>query len=408
MTPERYAEQFLLCALEVSRGTLNEFLDPDAIMDSAQLDGPEKDSIVSLLIAQRYVNSEGERADGSVHLLKLTANDLGHARHLRRISRSKAEREIHLHSVLVRWAHEHAPAGGSASLQEFASDEKWWFAGTQVTWDEVYAAVDYLDAENLLRVERANGYVGVRPTPLGIKFAHSSMLLRTFMTTQQPQSSGTTHQYRDSIVVHGDAADSNLATGGNNTQTVNQGVDTDALASLVIQLRQVAPTLALLEDDAEDLAEEIDALELEGTELNRGRRIWRAIMRIVGPALGSAVAAGCAGRHHGRFRTVQLTRRIGAGRSCADPHNCPGCHFTPRSSARTPTPLMVCFVQLGVRAGCVRAGVGAGHVSATYVPSADNGRLQKTVRPFAVMTRSRPAMTGTMVGSSQVMAFSIA
>ncbi|WP_326757338.1 hypothetical protein OHB35_53200 [Streptomyces phaeochromogenes] len=292
MTPEWYVEQFLLWALEASRHSLNEFLDPDAIMDPAQLDGSEKDAIVALLIEHRYVSSEGERADGSVHLIKLTANGLEHARHLHRISQSRAERDIYLHNWLVRWAYEHAPAGGSASLQEFAGDEHWWFAGTQVTWAEVYAAVDYLEAENLLRVERTNGFIGLRPTPLGIKFAHSRMTLRTFMTTQQPQSSGVTHQYRDSIVVHGDAAGSNLATGGNNTQTVNQGVDADALATLVTQLRQVAPTLALPEDDAEDLAEEIDTLEREGTEPSRGRKIWRAIMRIVGPALGSAAAAG--------------------------------------------------------------------------------------------------------------------
>jgi len=292
MTPERYVEQFLLCALETSRGSLNEFLGPDAIMDPAQLDGPEKDAIVSFLIARRYVSSEGERADGSVHLIKLTANGLEQARHLRRISQSRAERDIYLHNWLVRWAYEHAPAGGSASLQEFAGDEHWWFAGTQVTWDEVYAAVDYLEAENLLGVERTIGYIGVWPTPLGIKFAHSNMTLRTFMTTQQPQASGVIHQYRDSIVVHGDASGSALATGGNNTQTVSQGVDADALASLVAQLRQVAPALELPEDDADDLAEEIDALEREGTEPGRGRKIWRAIMRIVGPTLGSVAAAG--------------------------------------------------------------------------------------------------------------------
>jgi hypothetical protein len=245
-----------------------------------------------LLIAQRYVSSEGERADGSVHLLKLTANGLEHARHLRRISRSKTERDIYLHNVLVRWVYEHAPAGGSASLQEFAGDEKWWFAGTQVTWDEVYAAVDYLEAESLLRVERANGYIGVRPTPLGINFAHSHMLLRSFMTGQQPQTSGVTNNFFRSNVVQGDAPGSNLATGDNVTQTVNQGVDADALTSLVAQLRQIAPALDLSDDNAEDLAEEIDALEREGTDPGRGRRIWRAILRIVSPALGSAVAAG--------------------------------------------------------------------------------------------------------------------
>ncbi|MEU9171519.1 hypothetical protein AB0D34_27570 [Streptomyces sp. NPDC048420] len=73
--------------------------------------------------------------------------------------------------------------GGQASagfaFQEFAGDEHWWFAGTEVTWDEIFAAVDSFGAENLLAVERIPGRIGVRPTPLGIKFALSLMTLRT-------------------------------------------------------------------------------------------------------------------------------------------------------------------------------------------------------------------------------------
>ncbi|WP_416963868.1 hypothetical protein [Streptomyces sp. Agncl-13] len=292
MTIEVYVEQFLLCALDASGGGLNEFLDPEAIMESAQLDASEKDAVVSSLIAQRYVSSEGERADGSVHLIRLTANGLEHARHLRRISQSRAERDIYLHNVLVRWAYEHTPPAGSASLQEFAGDQRWWFAGTQVTWDEVEAAVGFLEAERLLAVERTVGRIGVRPTPLGIKFAHSHMTLRTFMTTQQPQSPGVTNNFGDSIVVRGSVSGSALATGGNNTQTVTHGVDASALASLITQLRQVAPSLQLPADDAQDLFEEIDTLERDGDDLSRGQRIWRRIARIMTPAVTSAAVAG--------------------------------------------------------------------------------------------------------------------
>ncbi|MEU0998999.1 hypothetical protein [Streptomyces tibetensis] len=106
------------------------------------------------------------------------------------------------------------------------------------------------------------------------------------MSTQQPHSSNVTNNYRDS------APGSNLATGGGNTQTVNQGVDGHALASLVAQLRQIAPTLELSREDAEELAEEIDTLESEGVEPTRGRRIMRRIARIVTPALPAAAAAG--------------------------------------------------------------------------------------------------------------------
>ncbi|MET9462450.1 hypothetical protein ABZY05_46885 [Streptomyces canus] len=292
MTTARYVEQFLLCALEATGGQLNEFLAPEAIMGAAQLDVSEKDAIISSLIAHRYVSNEGQRADGSVDLIKLTANGLEHAQHLRRISRSRAERDIYLHNVLVRWAYEHTPPAGSVSLQEFAGDEHWWFAGTQVTWDEVFAAVDYLESEKLLSVERFAGGVNIRPTSTGINFVHSKMMLRTFMTTQQPQSPTVTNNFGDSIVVHGAVSGSALATGGNNTQTVSQGVDADALASLVSQLRLVAPTLGLPADDAQDLAEDIDALEREGTDPGLGQRIWRRITRILTPAITSAAVAG--------------------------------------------------------------------------------------------------------------------
>lgn len=291
MTTERYAEQFLLCLLEVSGGSLTEFLDPEAIMESARLDMPEKVAVFSLLIEQGYVSSGGETRDRPVYALRFTNAGLEHAQHLRRISRSKAERDVYLHNWLVRWAYDNTSAGGSASLQEFAGDEHWWFAGTEVTWDEVFAAVDFLEAENLLAVERIPGYIGVRPTPLGIKFALSHMTLRTFMSTQQPHSSSVTNHF-GSIVVQGNATGNNLATGGGNTQTVNQGVDGDALASLVAQLRQIAPTLELSQEDAEELAEEIDTLESEGAEPTRGRRIMRRIARIVTPALPAAAAAG--------------------------------------------------------------------------------------------------------------------
>ncbi|MFD5633675.1 hypothetical protein ACFWJM_05955 [Streptomyces sp. NPDC127077] len=292
MTTEVYVEQFLLCALDASGGSLNEFLAPEAIMESAQLGAAEQDAVVSSLIAQRYVSSQGERADGSVDLIRLTANGLKQARHLRRISQSRAERDIYLHNALVRWAYEHTPPAGSVSLQEFAGNERWWFAGTQVTWDEVEAAVGFLEAERLLVVERTVGRIGVRPTPLGIRFAQSDMTLRTFMTTHQPQSPGVTNNFSDSIVVHGSVSGSALATAGNNTQSVTHGVDAHALASLITQLRQVAPTLQLPEDNVHDLSEEIDTLEREGDDLGRGRRIWRNIKLILTAAITSAAAAG--------------------------------------------------------------------------------------------------------------------
>ncbi|MGW9594980.1 hypothetical protein ACWHLZ_32335 [Streptomyces chartreusis] len=223
MTTERHVEQFLLYALAKSGGSLNESLNAGSILASIEhdeqqsnvgiyIDTRASNEIVSLLVGRGYASSE-ERADGFSYRFKLTANGLDHARELLRRSRSKIERDTYLHNVLVRWAYERVPAGGSASLQGFAGDEHWWFAGTEVTWDEVFAAVHFLEAEGLLRVEDANGFARVQPTPLGIKFAHSKQTLRTFTTTQSGQGSGVTNNFFDSNVVQGDAPGSNFATG---------------------------------------------------------------------------------------------------------------------------------------------------------------------------------------------------
>ncbi|WP_327666666.1 hypothetical protein OHN37_07515 [Streptomyces sp. NBC_00485] len=93
----------------------------------------------------------------------------------------------------------------------------------------MYAAVDFLEAEKLLEMERTVGPVSIRLTPWGINFAHSHMALRTSMTTQQPQSPNVTNNFGDSIVVHRTLSGSALATGD---------VNADTLASLVTQLRR--------------------------------------------------------------------------------------------------------------------------------------------------------------------------
>ncbi|MEU9250833.1 hypothetical protein AB0D66_03165 [Streptomyces sp. NPDC048270] len=290
MTTARYADQFLQCALDESGGDLQAFLSTEQVMLAANLDPADAQAVASLLSARRMVTRAVNQADGSFDLIQLTANGLEEAHRLRRDSRSRAEREVYLHNTLVRWAYENAPVGGRVRLQLFATDEKRWFCGTEVTCNEVDAAVDYLEVKGLLKVERAPNFTDVAPTVKGIDFSHSHMTLRTFMNNDRPAGTNNVSNYIASNVVQGNAPGSNMATGGGNTQTVNQGVDTDALAVLVAQLREVAPRLDLSEQDAQDFAEEVDALEREGADHQRGGRIWRSIGRLVPPALVTATA----------------------------------------------------------------------------------------------------------------------
>ena len=166
------------------------------------------------------------------------------ARRLQQAARQKVWRDSHLHHALMTWTYEHSPAGGSADLEQFGDADDWWFAGTPVTWEEVIDAVQYLEAEGLLTVNRSDRFY-VQPTSIGVKFMHSKEDLSTFLARQTRSAGGVAHHYRGSIVVHGDASGAALVTGDNNALTFNQGAGAIALRSFVAQLRQIAPSLSL-------------------------------------------------------------------------------------------------------------------------------------------------------------------
>ncbi|MFD6822776.1 hypothetical protein ACFWC5_20735 [Streptomyces sp. NPDC060085] len=207
-------------------------------------------------------------------------------------SRQPSLRYRHLYNTLAHWAYENSPPGLPAELPDFFETDGWWFLGAPMTWAEIFEAVLFLEREGFLR---AVGVLSSRGrlwlTDLGIIFVQSEKDLRTFMADRTPQgnSFNTTH---NTVNIHGNTNNSNIASGSHNSQAITHGVDAHSLAQLVSQLRQIAPSLDLPVDDAQDLAQEINALEREGVEPGRGRRIWRRIARIVTPALTSAVAAG--------------------------------------------------------------------------------------------------------------------
>ena len=160
-----------------------------------------------------------------------------------------------------------------------------------MTWEEVDHAVSYLAQEGLIRTEgprSVDAYIQV--TNLGINFVQSEKDLREFMTDHPSRLNGPVTT--NTVNIHGNADNSNIAGGSHNSQTLTHGVDATALAALVSQLRAIAQTVELPAEDAQDLDEEIDALERERGDRSRAQRIWRRIARIVTPALTSAAAAG--------------------------------------------------------------------------------------------------------------------
>ncbi|MCX4818315.1 hypothetical protein OG601_47990 [Streptomyces sp. NBC_01239] len=230
------------------------------------------------------------------YIVKLIWTDFG----LRRIEwlleqgQSRVALHDYLYTSLVTWAYKPASTKTYVSPTEFELTDDCWFAGTRIPRNVVDLAVSYLAEEGLLEHdphERA-GQLAVRTTSKGIRFLHSTQTVRDFVAagSQPPPRDSVTNHF-SGIYVGGSVDHANLASGNQNSQSINQGVSSDALASLVSQLRQVAPALGLHATEAEDLAEEVDALEREGTEPSRGRRIWRSIMRILTPAVTTVITA---------------------------------------------------------------------------------------------------------------------
>ncbi|MFF2902345.1 hypothetical protein [Streptomyces sp. NPDC057966] len=269
MSIDRYADRFLQHALDASGADLQEVLGTQQILKGAQLGKADEQAIISSLLSRRLVAPMFTQANGVSPLVRLTADGLQEANRLRTDSQTRTKREAHLHAALVRWAYQNAPAGGWASLQMFAADEDWWFCGTEVTWDEVDAAVDYLAEHKLLRVQRVLGRTDIAPTALGTDFAHSHTTLRTFMTQQQGSGATTT------INNHGGYNQ----FGPHNEMTFTyQGFQPDQLSQFAQQVLDAAVTMNVPEHLRDQITEDAQALQREAErEEQQPTRIKRAL-----------------------------------------------------------------------------------------------------------------------------------
>ncbi|WP_148071454.1 hypothetical protein [Streptomyces sp. I6] len=224
MTIEVYADRFMQKALDAMGDDPEQILHAGRIVASAGLDAADEQVVVSHLVVCRWVERAVNQANGRSPLIRLTRTGASKARELRANSESRTEREAHLNNRLPRWAYNNSPSGGSADLQMFAAAEEWWFCGTEVTWDEVDAAVAYLEARGLLVADRAPRPQRITLTADGIDFVHSRQTLWFFLTTRRQQSASNGTTIVGSNVVYGPVHDSSLAAGGSNAQTVRGNV----------------------------------------------------------------------------------------------------------------------------------------------------------------------------------------
>ncbi|MFD9064662.1 hypothetical protein ACFVZ3_24420 [Kitasatospora purpeofusca] len=278
------AELMLLDLLDRSGGQVGRALSPDGFVPEAHARDESGWSVLRMLVDRREVDALQVRANGHPNIVMLTTIGRTKAMNLRRRSQDRAEREHHLHDVLVRWAYNQHRPGPGASIQSLPTSPDWWFCGTEVTWDEVSAAVRYLEGRGLLAgpVQFSGPPDGIRLhlTPDGEDCARSGQTVRTYLDGQRSQP--------PAFQLTGD--NNNIAFGNNNHQSTNfsaHGVSSEDLATLVSMIRFSIPMLGLPEEQKEAVEGDVAALEAEAATGNPDQGRVRTFLQRVGSVVQS-------------------------------------------------------------------------------------------------------------------------
>ncbi|MGW2539705.1 hypothetical protein ACWC5I_02220 [Kitasatospora sp. NPDC001574] len=255
--------------------------------EGESISGDEAEDISLQLEQHGFVR----RAPGLVRDATAILTDEGRVevRRLKKLAGNRAARANYASEAVLRWLYDQdAPI----EPDEFAASPTASFAGSALRANEITDAVAELVGHDLVEheVDQAGINLGrLRITAVGSACIRSSHTVRSYMDSQN--AAGTTNNYHGSTIVHG-GVKGVVSTGDNNTINAGSGIDAQALADLVQGLRDVAPQLGLDPVDAEDLAADIDALEHDGADPEQGGRVWRRILRQVGPALTTTIATG--------------------------------------------------------------------------------------------------------------------
>jgi hypothetical protein len=238
-----------------------------------------RDAVIAALVDARFLESQMQ---GSARLCRLTQPGLDHARHLEAQSRDRAAREYYAHDTVLRWVYDNARQGQLAYVPNIFRSELRWFHGAEISPQEFIEAAVYLRGRRLLEVGALAGNATVsylaRPSEDGGDLVRSRRTVREFVEDKnQPGIRvGDRGQY---IGAGASVSGTNMASGDHNTQTATTGIDATALASLISELRVVAPKLGLDQEETDDLLGDVDDLQEAGDDKDKGGRVWRRIAR---------------------------------------------------------------------------------------------------------------------------------
>ncbi|WP_147981026.1 hypothetical protein [Streptomyces sp. MS191] len=174
-------------------------------------------------------------------------------------------------------------------VQNFLSSEHAQILDDVLTLDEIFSAIEYLENEQLVRVERdASRPTAITLTPLGRKCGwNSNVDVQGFLAGQQPVGIQTSW----SVEVYGGANQ----IGPGNVQNNNFGLNAEQVMKLVREVKGLVPSMDVPEPVRERITEDVEALEREAEreepQSARMRRLIEGLRESLDPSKATTVGA---------------------------------------------------------------------------------------------------------------------
>ena len=177
-------------------------------------------------------------------------------------------------------------------VQDFLSSEHAQILDDVLTLDEIFSAIDYLETEQLVTVERdASRPTAITLTPRGRKCGWTTKVdVQGFLAGQHPV--GIHNSW--SVEVYGGANQ----IGPGNVQTNNFGLNAEQVMKLVREVKGLVPSMDVPEPVRERITEDVEALEREAEREEpqpaRMRRLLEALRENLDPAKTTSFGAAAA------------------------------------------------------------------------------------------------------------------
>lgn len=280
MTTAFYLPRLLLWFDQQGREQPCVYVDPAAFATSEGLEPDFVGNLITLLEQKRYITAH--RSIESKAMPDALVTDLGKAESqgLRERRDDPAARLRYARETLLKWMFAHF-GGSVAEVAAFAQARESRFLGSQLTGDEIVAAVRYLADRKMIASAGLGG--GLRVAADGIDCVTSGVPMNEYLA----------HQPRGGSVYNVTNPQGSII--GGEHQTVNQtntfGFNPSEVSQLTTWaslIQQISPTLGLPSTEQRELDESAQALALEAAspapEPNRLRRVADRVTAALGSA----------------------------------------------------------------------------------------------------------------------------